>query len=303
MIFPLPISKDAHIGLVAPAGRIDAELAYALVELLEAKGFRCTLSPNALGGHNQFSGTDSQRLSDLQQMLDDESVDAVICLRGGYGAMRIVDELGLDKLVERPKWLVGFSDITALHAKLQGHGPVVSMHGPMAKHIVEAEEGRGDIEALWLFLEGKWPEYSFAAHPLNRHGMATGRLVGGNLSLVYALRGTTYDIVGEGDVLFVEDLNEYLYHLDRMMHNLKLGGVLAKLSALVVGQFTDMKDNGTPFGASAYEIINDAVKEYGYPVVFDFPAGHCEPNYPLPLGATVTVTVDSNQSKFTFRHG
>ncbi|MFT3737453.1 MAG: LD-carboxypeptidase [Breznakibacter sp.] len=303
MIFPSSINKGSTIGLVSPAGKIDPGLADKLVRLLESKGYRCRFSPNALGAYHQFSATDGQRLSDLQQLLDDEEVDAILCLRGGYGAIRLLGELDLNNVQKKPKWLVGFSDITVLHALLQGHGGMVSLHGPMAKHIVEAENNRADIGAFWQFLEGDWPEYVFPTHSMNRLGNATGRLVGGNLSLLYALRGTPYDIVSEGDVLFVEDLNEYLYHLDRMMRNLKLGGILARLSALVVGQFTDMKDNATPFGASAYEIVYDAVKEYGYPVIFGFPAGHSEPNYPLPLGANVSIGVMHDQTRLIFHHG
>lgn len=303
MIFPPSLNVGSTIGLVSPAGKVQSELANGLVNVLVEKGFNCRLSPNALSGFNQFSGTDEQRLADLQQMLDDPQVEAVICLRGGYGAMRIVDHVDLSGFMAHPKWLVGFSDITVLHAMVQRKTPYASLHGPMAKHVVDALPGRADIEALWQFLTGEMPVYEFAAHPLNRQGTANGRLVGGNLSLIYALRGTAYDIVQEGDILFIEDLNEYLYHLDRMMHNLKLGGVLSKLSGLVVGQFTDMKDNGTPFGASANEIIFDAVKEYGYPVVFGFPAGHCEPNYPLPMGAVAMVDANSLSTQITFHHG
>jgi muramoyltetrapeptide carboxypeptidase len=299
MIFPPPLNKGATIGLLSPAGKIDAELLAPLLNIIEQQGYSTIVAPHALMSHFQFAATDKQRLNDLQWMMDHDGIDAILCLRGGYGTVRIVDRLDFTRFSLRPKWLIGFSDITALHAAVQNKAGVVSIHGPMAKHIVDAEDSRQDIAWLWKLLRNEPLHYNIAPHCLNQVGNASGRLVGGNLSLIYALRGTPYDMDTDGAILFIEDLNEYLYHLDRMMHNLKLGGLLQRLSGVVVGQFTDMKDNQTPFGATAYEIIADALQGSRIPVMFGFPAGHCEPNFPLPLGATVTLAVDATNAQLT----
>lgn len=303
MIFPPSLKKGSSIGLIAPAGRFDNGLLVSVVEAIKVQGFNPVVGMYPSVVFFQFSATDGQRLDDLQSMLDSDEIDAILCIRGGYGTMRVLGDLKFDKFILKPKWVVGFSDITALHACLQSKTDVVSVHGPMAKHIVDAEPGRADIEALWQILRGGMPVYEHPYHPKNRMGKASGKLIGGNLSLLYALRGTPYDMAPDGAVLFIEDLNEYLYHLDRMMQNLRLGGVLQRLSGLIIGQFTDIKDNDNPFGATVEEIILDAVKDYGYPVMFGFPAGHSEPNFPLPIGATVHLEVSELVSRISFDHG
>lgn len=300
MIFPPSLTKGATIGLISPAGKVNPDILPAITAALEKQGFTTITAPNALTSHFQFAATDELRLADLQWMMDNDAIDAILCLRGGYGTVRILDQIDQTRFKQNPKWLIGFSDITALHALFQNKLNTVSIHGPMAKHIIDAEPGRADIEALWQMLRGDKMIYENAPNELNRLGRVTGRLIGGNLSLLYALRGTPYDIDPDGAILFIEDVSEYLYHLDRMMQNLKLSGLLKRLSGVIVGQFTDMKDNESPFGQSTYDIIAEALRDCTCPVVFNFPAGHCEPNYPLPLGASVTIEVDESSSRITY---
>jgi len=294
MIIPTPLKEKDLIGIVAPAGRIDKNIVEQAVLRIKKMGYRVRVGKHVHQHHYNFAATDEKRLFDLQQMLDDKEVKAIICTRGGYGVVRILDRIDFTGFMKNPKWLVGFSDITALHAAIQKQG-VASIHGPMTKSFLNYTETGLDVEILFSFLEGECPEYIINPYPNNRKGIAKGTLVGGNLSILHALRGTAFDFNPEGKILFIEDLNEYLYHLDRVMHNLKLGGVLEKLRGLVVGQFTDMKDNETPFGESIEEIILNSVAEYSYPVAFNFPSGHVETNFPLILGDEVELKVEEEQ--------
>ena len=294
MIHPPSLNKGDTIGIVAPAGRIDANIVEQAVMRIEKMGYRARLAEHIHQHHFNFSSTDENRLRDMQQMMDDKEVKAILCTRGGYGAIRIADRLAFSGIKKNPKWLIGFSDITVLHAALQKHG-IASIHGPMTKSFLNYTESSADVEILFAFLEGQSPQYMINPYPTNRLGVAKGTLVGGNLSLIHALRGTKFDFDPTGKILFVEDLSEYLYHLDRTMHNLKLGGVLEKISGLVVGQFTEMLDNETPFGQTIEQIIYSAVAEYDYPVAFNFPSGHIETNYPLILGDEVELTVKEEE--------
>lgn len=294
MIHPPSIKKGDTIGIVAPAGRIDSNIVKQACIRIEHLGFKTKVGKSVHQHHFNFSSTDANRKDDLQEMMDDENIKAIVCTRGGYGAIRIVDQLDFTGIIKSPKWLVGFSDITVLHAALQKHD-LASIHGPMTKSFSNYTDSSADVDILFAFLEGQSPEYVINPYPTNRLGKTTGTLVGGNLSLIHALRGTKYDFDPNGKILFIEDLSEYLYHLDRTMYNLKLGGVLEKLSGLVVGQFTDMHDNETPFGQGIEEIIYNAVAEYNYPVAFNFPAGHIETNYPLILGDKVELNVKDDE--------
>ncbi len=299
MIFPSFIKKQATIGLVAPAGRVVPEVTDSAIRILTDVGFRVISGRCIEKSHYQFSATDAQRLADLQEMIDRTDVDVILCLRGGYGAIRIVDGIDFSPLKHHPKWLIGFSDITVLHAALQKEG-IASVHAAMPKSWHDGVALTDDFQRLMRFLAGEWPAYHVAAHSHNRFGTTTGELCGGNLSLLYALRGTPYDLDPRGKILFIEDLSEYLYHLDRMMQNFRLGGVLAQLNGLVVGHFTEMKDNATPFGKTVEEIVMDAVADYHYPVMFGFPAGHISPNYPLVMGRQVELSVDAQGGSLTF---
>ena len=253
-------------------------------------------STHARGESGRFSGTDKERLADLLEALADPKVDIVLCSRGGYGLQRIIDSPEL-RSIEMPKakTIVGFSDITALH-QLFGLKGMQSIHGLMCKHIATLPE---ESEALQLFrkaLSGEPLSYTLPPHPLNRFGFAEGTLIGGNLSVLYGLQGTPYSISAvldahpEGCILFLEDVGERHYHIDRMMRNLRMSGVLARLKGLVIGQFSDC-DPDPLMKTTVYETILESVADYAYPVLFDFPAGHVEDNRPLRLNSPAILTV------------
>ncbi len=300
MIFPQFITENATIGIVAPAGKVDTEVIHYTEKFLGAMGYRVVLGDHVKNTFHQYAGNDHHRASDLQMMLNRTDIDAIFCARGGYGTIRIIDAIDFTHYLEHPKWIVGFSDITVLHACLQNRLGVASIHGPMPKNFAKKSADDQDIVNLFSMLKGQLPDYKIAPNKLNRNGEADGILVGGNLSLIYSLRGTAYDFDPKGKILFIEDLSEYLYHLDRMMQNLRISGFLSKLSGLVVGQFSDMKDSETPYGFSAQEIIKAAVEDYDYPVVFDFPAGHDHLNQPLVLGKRVTLTATNCHCTLAF---
>jgi muramoyltetrapeptide carboxypeptidase len=286
------IKKGALFGLVSPAGKIDKEVIANAENFLDARGFRSLKGKYTAGSYSQFSGTDEQRIEDMQAMINDPDVKVIWCCRGGYGTARIIEQLDFSKMPENPKWLVGFSDITVFHAALQNCYNVASIHGPMPINIKEENRYEKYWDHLFDLLQGHDVSYRTSPLTLNREGTAAGQLVGGNLSLLCTLSGTKYDFDPRGKVLFIEEVGEQLYHLDRMMQNLKLGRKLEDLAGLVVGQLSEMKDNSTPFGLSANEIIFDAVQHYDYPVIFDFPAGHSSPNEPLMMGAKVHIQVN-----------
>lgn len=300
MIFPKSLEKGSTIGIVAPAGKIDAETIHYAEKCLHKRGYNVVLGEHVYNTFHQYAGNDVHRRADLQHMLNSKDIDAIFCARGGYGTIRIIDGIDFTHFLESPKWVVGYSDITVLHAALQHKAGVASIHGPMPKNFPSKSEDDEDLVNLFNLLHGQLPDYTIKSHPLNRTGDAEGILIGGNLSLLYALRATELDPAPHGKILFIEDLSEYLYHLDRMMQNLKLSGFLKELSGIVVGDFTDMKDNDEPYGQSACEIIREAVEDYDYPIVFGFPAGHNHLNQPLVFGKRVTLSVASNQCRLTF---
>lgn len=289
---PPLLKPGALFGLVSPAGKTDPEALTLAEKFLSEHGYRSIRGLNAAGSYHQFAGRDSDRLFDLQTMMDAPDVDVIWCVRGGYGAIRIVEQLDWQGMKRHPKWLVGFSDITVLQAALFKECGMPSVHGPMPKNMLS----QGTKPAHWLrllnILRTGRLYYHSASHFLNRYGNASGTLIGGNLSMLVALRGTPYDFDPRGKILFIEEVGEKLYHLDRMMYNLKLGGKLEGLAGLVVGHLSEMTDNETPFGSSAEEIIHQAVEAFDYPVLFGFPAGHDVPNEPLILGREVTIKVD-----------
>ncbi len=298
-LVPPSLKPGDRILLLSPSGNMAPEPVVTAVNVLRSQGYQVELSCHALGCAGIFSGTDNERLADLQAALHRPDVAAIWCIRGGYGTMRIIDRLDFSGFMKHPKWLIGFSDITVLHAAFQKMG-VTSLHGPMMKHISDNGAADLDLRRTIDLMQGRHSCVEAEAGLLSRCGHASGVLVGGNLSLLYALRGTPYDFIPDGKILFIEDLCEYHYHLDRMMQNLRLGGVLERLSGLVVGQFTDMKDGATPYGADAYAIIAEAVGEYNYPVWFGFPAGHDHPNRPLLLGATVSLSVEGGHGCLSY---
>lgn len=287
MLQPLPLKKGDKIGILATARKISAEEIQPAIDILEHWGLKVVLSTNLFNADNQFSGTDDQRAEDLQMMLNDVSIKAVISARGGYGTMRIIDKIDFTTFMKHPKWVIGYSDITVLHSHIHNLG-IETLHASMPINFTKNAEA---AETLRKALFGEQLNYEVESHPLNRKGKAEAELIGGNLSLLYALTGSVSAIDTKGKILFIEDLDEYLYHVDRMMLNLKRSGKLDHLAGLIIGGMTDMKDNTIPFGKTAEEIIIDAVKEYDYPVCFDFPAGHVEKNLALYFGRKVKLKV------------
>ncbi|MDO4461556.1 MAG: LD-carboxypeptidase [Bacteroidia bacterium] len=282
-----------RIAIVAPSGAICDEYLVEGVSVLRGLGFDVTLMPHVgKGSCGVFSATDEERAEDLYSALTQPGIDIVLCTRGGYGAVRTLQKLPQDlfsKIDDR--LVVGFSDITAIHSMLTLAGRK-SIHGPMLKHIATHSTDSLDIKTLLGIFSGEGVKITLANNTLNRYGQSEGVLVGGNLSILYSLRGTPADVLSEpeGKILFIEDLAEYNYHIDRMMQNLRYSGVLGKISGLIVGQFTDIKEGRTPFGASVYEVIRDAMEGTSCPILFGYPAGHQDDiNCPLRLGARCRI--------------
>ena len=288
-ILPNNLKKGDKISLISTARKIDVEKLGHAKEVLNKWGLKVVEGKNLGAESDQFCGTDIQRASDLQAAVNDNSIKAIICFRGGYGTVRILESVDFSNLIKNPKWICGYSDVTALHNYLNSKCNIASIHSTMPVNFETNTK-----EALETFRKALFGEkYTIVAetHELNREGGASGKIIGGNLSMLYSLSGTKYDIDTREKILFIEDLDEYLYHIDRMMWNLKLSGKLSKLSGLVVGGMTDMNDNETPFGKTAVAIIKEAVEEYNYPVCFNFPCGHIDDNKTVILNKEAKLTV------------
>ncbi len=301
MFQPSILKKGDKIGLVAPAGKIEKLKIQNAQKILESQGYQVILGNHIFDEYHIFAGTDEDRASDFQFMLDHEEIKAIICARGGYGSIRIIDKLSFDVFEKHPKLLIGFSDITIFHSRLN-HLHFGSLHATMPINFTKNIADSSSLQKLIDYLNGKLNKYELETHQLNRLGYAEAELVGGNLSIICSLNATDYELNTYGKILFLEDLNEDLYHLDRLMLNLKLSGKLEHLEGLIIGGMSDMRDGETSFGKSAYEIIHEAVQDYNYPVIFDFPAGHIDNNWPLPLGKKVTLDVDKNGAKLHWKN-
>ncbi|MDP4263041.1 MAG: LD-carboxypeptidase [Bacteroidota bacterium] len=284
------------IGIVCPSGAMPVEKTSECVRVLnEEWGFRTKVGKTIGTQFNYFSGTDEERLNDFQQMIDDDEVKAILCARGGYGMTRIIDKISFKKFKKNPKWIIGYSDITVLHSHLYANYYISSLHAPMAAAFNGAGYINRFVQSLRNALEGKKAKYTADPHEFNKKGEAIGELAGGNLSLLAHLVGTDSDSKTRGRILFIEDIGEYLYNIDRMLYQLKRSGKLSKLAGLIVGGFTDMKDTERPFGQTAYEIIRDAVSEYDYPVCFGFPVSHGKENYALKIGVGYKLRVGKSK--------
>jgi len=294
MIFPPYLQKGNTIGIVAPARKIKPEtLSYAHTWLSE-QGYQVRYGKNLFAEYHQYAGNDTQRLEDLQIMLNDPDIKAIICAGGGYGTARIIDLIDFSKFLQHPKWICGFSDITVLHSHIHTQLQIATLHSPMGINIIP--ENQEANQSLIHLLEGGKMNYTFTSSFLNRKGTAEGVLTGGNLSILYAMTGTASDISTAGKILFIEDLDEYLYHIDRMMLNLRRTGKLNHLSGLIVGGMNKMNDNIIPYGKTAEEIIAEHCQEYHFPVCYGFPAGHAARNLPLKLGASIKLQISQENS-------
>jgi len=300
MQLPPYLKSGDLVSIAAPARWVDPEDIKNFLSLLEQEGLK-TITGSIFTRHHQYAGEDKDRLDDLQKMLDHPDIKAIFCARGGYGTMRLLDKIDLKGFAEHPKWVVGFSDITALHAYLQMRIGVASVHAAMPYTLKDVtDRDNPAVKSLFGVLKGEFPSYTVPVHSLNRKGKSSGILLGGNLSVLYSLTGTLFQFPTQGAILFLEDVDEYLYHIDRMMQNLKLAGMLENLAGLVVGGLTDMHDNEVPFGKVAVEIIRAAVEEYDFPVCFDFPAGHVEGNLAMVLGRQVSFEVNDDGSQLAY---
>jgi len=295
---PKFLKPDDKICIISPSGGIDTSYIEGAKAVLSDWGLQVTEGEFARTQYGRFSGTSEHRLSDLQHALDDPTVRAILCSRGGYGLAQIIDKISFTRFAEYPKWMIGFSDITILHNAITGM-EIASIHGVMAKHLTELAPNAKPIVQLHKILFGEMPTYIGPSHALNKLGNAQGKLMGGNLSVLMGLRGSQFDLPYENSILFIEDIDEKPYHIDRMIQNLRFSGVLSKLSGLVVGQFTDCEEDPLMM-QTIHEIITDAVCDYDYPVCFNFPAGHVENNLPLVLGATVQLEVTAEKVQLKF---
>ncbi|MDR0229130.1 MAG: LD-carboxypeptidase [Flavobacteriaceae bacterium] len=297
MIIPAYLKKGDKVAIVCTARKFSKVEAQPAIELLESWGLIPVLGDTIDNDNFQLGGTDEERVSDFNKQLADNSIKAIWCARGGYGTVRIIDHIDFNLLLANPKWIVGFSDVTVLHNHIHTLG-VATIHGIMAFSVAKAtEESKA---SLYKSLFGEVLSYSEPSCDSNKFGVAKGQIIGGNLSIIYSLLGSASAIDTKGKILFIEDLDEYLYHIDRMMYNLKRNGLLSNLAGLIVGGMTDMHDNAIPFGYDATQIIQSITSEFNYPIVFDFPAGHGEMNKALTFGREVEVKVSEQSVEVTF---
>ncbi|SRX52688.1 putative murein peptide carboxypeptidase [Aequorivita sp. CIP111184] len=298
MITPNTLQKGDTVAIVSTARKISKEELKAALQLLESWGLKAVLGKTIGAEENQFAGSDELRAADFQQMLDDPNVKAIWCARGGYGTVRIIDKLNFSAFKKNPKWIVGYSDVTVLHSHIHNLG-IETLHAQMCLEI--ENKTSETVESIRKVLFGKNYNIEFERKDsLAPLGVLRGQLIGGNLSVLYSLCGSASEMKTDGKILFIEDLDEMLYHIDRMMVNLKRSGYLKNLNALIIGGMTEMKDNKVYFGKTAEEIIIDLVKEYKYPVISNFPAGHIKDNKALIIGREVELNVIENKIALSF---
>ncbi len=296
MIIPSYLKKGDTIAIIATARKVSNEELQPAIAFFESYGLLVVLGKNLFSSNNQYAGPDTQRAEDLQWALNDATIKAVVIARGGYGSVRLIEHIDLTEFKKHPKWIVGYSDVTVLHNMIHNAG-IATIHATMPLNFNKnTEANQSKIDALFGNLTKTEIEENFS----NKEGKAQGELVGGNLSLLYSLSGTPFDIDTKDKILFIEDLDEYLYHIDRMMMQLRLSGKLKHLKGLIVGGMTDMKDNAIPFGKFPEEIILDAVKDYNFPVCFDFPAGHIDRNLAMYFGREIELNVTEGGSEIKY---
>jgi muramoyltetrapeptide carboxypeptidase len=296
LLRPPALKKGDTVYFLSTAKKVSlTDIAFAN-NLFVEWGLNVVFGKTIAAEYHQFAGDDELRRLDFQTALDDTNIKAIICVRGGYGTVRMMDDLDYHVFMRHPKWIVGFSDITFLHTHISNTLGIQTLHASMPFMLENKSEAA--IETMRAELFGEKTHFDIPTHPLNRAGSDKGILIGGNLSILYSITGTKSGMNTVGKLLFLEDLDEYLYHIDRMMLNLKRSGKLSELAGLVVGGFTQMHDNEIPFGKNAYEIIAEHVKEYDYPVCFDFPAGHISDNRALVMGRKYTLEVGETVKLF-----
>ncbi|HEX8576361.1 MAG TPA: LD-carboxypeptidase [Flavobacterium sp.] len=297
IIMPEYLQKGDTVGILATARKIDVLSLQPGIKLLESWGLKVVIGKTIGKEDHQLAGPDWQRATDFQEMLDDSGIKAIWAAKGGYGTVRIVDRINFTNFKKKPKWIVGFSDVTVLHSHINNMN-IGTLHGVMAAGTKTATPEA--IETLRKALFGERLEYRIPKHAFNKTGKAKGELVGGNLSVLYSIQGSPSAVDMKGKILFLEDLDEYLYHIDRMMMNLKRNGSLDGVKGIIIGGMTSMNDNDIPWGKDALQIIQDIVKDLKIPVAYNFPAGHIKDNRALILGKTVTLEVNDNETILKF---
>jgi len=287
-VFPKFLQPGDQVAIVSPSGPINSSYIERGTEILERWGLQVWTAPHVCARSGVFAGTDEERSADMQTALNNPEIRAIFCSRGGYGAIRIVEQLDYTAFLQNPKWIAGFSDITVFHSKINTLG-VASIHGAMPKNFETIHAG--SLQSLHDILFGMQKTIEWRASNYNKRGTARGALVGGNLSVLYSIRGLSLEYDYKGAILFIEDLNEYVYHIDRMMQNLKLSGILSQLSGLVVGGMTDMKQGVDEYRTSIETLVSDVCKEYDFPIAFDFPSGHGAENEAFIVGQMYALHV------------
>ncbi len=300
MIYPPFLKKGDKIGIVAPARKITKDELMESFEIITNNGFEVVYTDSVFAEDNQFAGNDNHRAVDLQNMLNNRSIKAIMFARGGYGSVRIIDKLDFSKFILNPKWLVGYSDVTVFHNHIQQNYGIATLHATMPINF--PNNTTESLQSMFGVLKGNSFEIKFGSSGINRIGNVNGIIVGGNLSVLYSLIGSSSFPETKGKILFLEDLDEYLYHIDRMMMGLKRAGKLNNIAGLLVGGMTKMNDNIIAFGKTAEEIIIDVVDEYDYPVYFGFPSGHMDNNMPIVIGSWASIKCDGIYSTYKFSY-
>lgn len=297
MHIPPVLQKGDQIVIIATARKVKLEEIQPAIDLLKSWDLEPVIGESIGLENHQFAGTDQERAADLQAQINNPNIKAIWCAKGGYGSVRTLDLIDFEPLLKHPKWLIGYSDVTAIHSQLQKIG-LCSLHAQMCLGF--EDKSAETLSSLKSVLFGDHLKYQTKPHAFNRFGKAEGRLIGGNLSVIYSLCGSSSAINPEEAILFIEDLDEYLYHIDRMMQNLKRNGYFDQLKGVIIGGMTEMNDNAIPFGKTAEEIIKETLQAYNFPVLFGFPAGHISDNRALILGQKVTLEVNEKGGELLY---
>lgn len=295
MTIPSYLKKGDTIGIVCPAGFMPKATVETCINTLQQWGFKVVIGNTVGNQFNYFSGTNEERLDDLQAMLNDTNIKAILCGRGGYGISRIIDNLDFTKFKKNPKWIIGYSDVTLLHSHINKQFEIATLHAPMAAAFNDDGYKNEFVISLQKAIKGNAINYKCPTHLLNKNGIATGELIGGNLCMLAHTMGTKSSYDFKNKIFFLEDIGEYMYAIDRMLVQLKRNGIFKTLAGLVVGGFTDIKDTTIPFGKNVYQIIQEQMAAYNFPVCYGFPVGHQTENYALKIGVSYQLNVSDKK--------
>lgn len=295
MKLPPSLKKGDTIGIICPGGFMPLQQIKKSIEFLKSWGYQIKIGKTTGTQNNYFSGTDEERLIDLQTMLDDKNVSAILCARGGYGISRIIDKIKFKKFIKNPKWIIGFSDVTLLHSHINTNIKIATLHAPMSAAFNNGEYKNDYILSLKKSIKGDKIKIKFKTSPINNIGIAKGELIGGNLTLIAHSVGSNSQYKTKNKILFLEDVGEYLYNIDRMIIQLKRTGFFNHLSGLIVGGFTELKDTNMPFGKTIFEIFQEHFCEFNFPICYHFPVGHQTENMALKIGANYQLNVNNKE--------